>query len=156
MRRAITPLSWLFGAVFLYAGTLKAYDPSAFLADVRSFALLPDPYAAWVALALPWIEIFSGLAIITGVHRRGGLLLLNASLLVFMAAIGQAWWRGINIHCGCFGSQQGSSDYLELLGRDLVLLALGAWLMSQHRSPAITPDSAQPHSQAAPPSESHG
>jgi putative oxidoreductase len=121
----------LFGAVFLYAGVVKAYSPAAFLADIRSFALLPDPYAAWLALALPWLEIFAGLAVLTGVLRAGGLLLLNGALVAFFAAIAQAWWRGISIHCGCFGAQTGASEYVELFARDLVLLALGAWLLRQ-------------------------
>lgn len=140
-------LCLLFGSVFLYAGVLKAYDPTAFLADVRSFALLPDPYAAWLALALPWLEILSALAVLTGPLRRGGLLLLNAALLSFLAAILQAWWRGISIHCGCFGAQQGASEYVELLIRDVVLLALGLWLQWQCRAAATPPASCKhdPH-----------
>lgn len=131
-------LSFLFAAVFLYAGGLKAYDPTAFLADVRSFALLPDPYAAWLALALPWLEILSGLAVLTGVLRRGGLLLLNAALLAFLAAILQAWVRGISIHCGCFGAQQGASEYVELVVRDVALLALGLWLQWHCARPPVS------------------
>jgi putative oxidoreductase len=122
-------LAILFGAIFLYAGVLKAYDPSAFLADVRSFALLPDPYAAWLALGLPWLEILAGMAVILGVLRSGGLLLLNAALVAFFVAIAQAWWRGISIHCGCFGAKTGASEYAELFTRDLLLLALGLWLL---------------------------
>jgi putative oxidoreductase len=125
-------LSILFGTVFVYAGVLKAYDPSAFLTDVRSFALLPDPFAAWVALSLPWLEIFAGLAVILGPLRAGGLLLLNIALLVFFVAITQAWWRGISIQCGCFGAKTGASEYVELFSRDLLLLALGSWLIYRH------------------------
>jgi uncharacterized membrane protein YphA (DoxX/SURF4 family) len=99
---------------------------------VRSFALLPDPYAALVAMFLPWLEILAGLAVITGVMRKGGLLVLNGSLLVFLAAIGIAWVRGTDIRCGCFGgSGDATSNYVELIVRDLALLALGAWLALQ-------------------------
>jgi putative oxidoreductase len=121
-----------FGVVFVYAGVMKAWNPMVFLDDVRSFALLPDPYAALVAMFLPWLEIFAGLAVITGVLRKGGLLVLNGSLLVFLAAIGIAWARGTDIRCGCFGgSGDATSNYVELIVRDLVLLALGAWLALQ-------------------------
>eukprot|EP01031_Cornospumella_fuschlensis_P018193 gene18193-22269_t len=92
----------VFGGVFIYAGILKAWRPLTFLDDVRSFAILPDPYAALLAIFLPWLEIFSGIAVITGLLRRGGLLLLNASLIVFLAAIIVAWFRGTDIRCGCF------------------------------------------------------
>jgi putative oxidoreductase len=121
-----------FGGVFVYAGVMKAWNPMVFLDDVRSFALLPDPYAALVAMFLPWLEIFAGLAVITGVMRKGGLLVLNGSLLVFLAAIGIAWVRGTDIRCGCFGgSGEATSNYVELIVRDLALLTLGAWLALQ-------------------------
>lgn len=100
-----------------------------FLDDIRSFEILPDPYAGLLALFLPWLEIFAGLAVISGVFRRGGMLLLNVSLVIFLAAIIVSWWRGIDIRCGCFGSSGGAtSNYIELIVRDLFLLALGLWL----------------------------
>lgn len=120
-------LHLLFGGVFVYAGAVKAWDPAAFLLDIRSFELLPDPWAAWLAMSLPWLEIFAGLAVMTGLLRAGGLLLLNACLLGFLAAILIAWARGLDIRCGCFGSG-GSSEYAELVVRDLALLGLGLWL----------------------------
>lgn len=125
-------LHLLFGGVFVYAGAVKAWDPAAFLLDIRSFELLPDPWAAWLAMSLPWLEIFAGLAVMTGLLRAGGLLLLNACLLGFLAAILIAWARGLDIRCGCFGSG-GSSEYVELVVRDLALLGLGLWLARRQK-----------------------
>lgn len=122
-------LALLFGGVFVYAGVLKLRDPSVFLNDIRSFDLIGDPYAAWLALSLPWLEVFAGLAVITGLMRQGALLLLNAALVGFSAAIGSAWWRGLDITCGCFGGDAAKSSYMELLLRDGVLLAIGLALM---------------------------
>lgn len=124
-------LHLLLGGVFLYAGALKAWNPMTFLDDVRSFDLLTDPYAAWLALFLPWLEIFSGIAVITGLLRKGALLVLNGSLLVFLVAIGISWYRGIDIQCGCFGSSDATSNYQELILRDLALLGLGLYLLWQ-------------------------
>jgi putative oxidoreductase len=45
---------------------LKVADPISFLDDVRSFDLLGDPWAAWVAMGLPWLEILAGLAVMSG------------------------------------------------------------------------------------------
>lgn len=129
MKHAQTLAHLLFGGLFLYAGLMKAWQPMVFLDDVRSFALLPDPYAALLALFLPWLEILAGLAVITGLFRKGGLLLLQASLLIFLVAIGIAWARGTDIRCGCFGSGgEASSSYVGLLVRDVLLLLLGGWL----------------------------
>lgn len=121
-------LHLVFGGVFVYAGVLKAWNPQAFLDDVRSFDLLGDPWAAWLAMGLPWLEIFAGLAIMTGLLRCGGLLVLNGALGVFLAVIAFSWYRGIDIRCGCFGSAEASSNYVELIVRDVLLLALGLWL----------------------------
>lgn len=128
-------LHLLFGGVFVYAGIMKAWHPMVFLEDVRSFALLPDPYAALLAIFLPWLEIFAGLAVIVGALRKAGLAVLNLSLLLFLGAIVIAWVRGTDIRCGCFGgSSDATSSYIELIIRDLVLLALGVWLLIRRRN----------------------
>ena len=127
-------LALVFGGVFVYAGALKLRDPGLFLIDIRSFDMLPDPYAAWLALVLPWIEILSGLAVITGVFRKGGLLLLNLALVAFFIAIGIAKSRGLSIQCGCFGGQESGSSYVELFVRDGVLLSMGLILLWLNRS----------------------
>lgn len=121
-------LALLFGGVFVYAGVMKVMSPMAFLDDVRSFQILPDPYAAWLALFLPWLEIFAGAAVMTGVFRRGGMLVLNNLLLVFLGVITASWYRGLDIRCGCFGKASEVSPYVDLYLRDGVLLALGLCL----------------------------
>lgn len=127
-------LAILFGGVFVWSGFLKAQDPGAFIISVRSFRILPDPYAAWLALSLPWLEIFAGLAVITGIGRRGGLLLLNLSLVMFAIALVSAWIRGINVDCGCFGGKDGTTQIVDALVRDAVLLAVGGWLMMRGKN----------------------
>ncbi len=135
-------LHFFFGGVFVYAGLLKVMDPISFLDDIRSFDLLGDPWAAWVAMGLPWLEILAGLAVMSGFLRSGGMMILNTSLLVFLAAILISWWRGIDIRCGCFGHSDATSSYRDLIVRDLLLLAAGIVLVWQGRSKARTQASA--------------
>ena len=118
-----------FGGVFVYSGITKLRDPGMFLIDIRGFDILPDPYAAWLALLLPWVEVICGLAVILGLFRSGGLLILNLSLLLFFAAISYAQYRGLDIKCGCFGASEETSSYLELYARDAVLLLIGGRLL---------------------------
>ena len=124
-------ITWLFGLVFLWAGWSKLQDPAHFLLSVRSFRILPEIFAVWLALGLPWLEIVAGLAVLTGWFRRGGLLLLNVSLVIFAIALASAWMRGLEFECGCFGGSR-TTSLLNAMVRDAVLLAVGAWLMS-HR-----------------------
>jgi putative oxidoreductase len=138
-RWAAWALCAVFGAVFVYAGAVKIAEPILFLEDVRSFRLLADPFAAWLALGLPWLELLAGLAVITGLFRGGGLLLLNGLLVVFLVVIAISWLRGLDISCGCFGGPPEPADYVTLVARDLLLLALGAtawrlWAVSGVRS----------------------
>lgn len=123
-------LAWVFGAVFVLSGWIKVRDPSLFLISIRGFHLVGDPYAAWLALALPWLELFSGLAVITGWGRRGGLLLLEVCIAVFIGAIGLALWRGMDVDCGCFGNLLKTSLSVELT-LDVLLLAAGGWLLKK-------------------------
>ena len=134
----------LFGGVFVYAAALKLEDPLLFQKSIETFDLLPDYGTAALALGLPWLELLAGLAVITGVMRNGGLLLLNVSLVTFFIAIGSAKYRGLNIDCGCFGGSHNSTNYTELFIRDGLLLALGLWLQwLEHRSakqaPTVSP-----------------
>ena len=75
-----------FGAIFLIMGVGKILDPINFKEVVVSYQLpfLVDPYPAWVAVALPWLEIFCGTALIVGLMRSGALFILNCALVVFV------------------------------------------------------------------------
>jgi len=95
---------------------------------------------AWLAVA----GVLAGLAVITGILRQGGLLLLNAALVGFFIAIGSAWWRGLDITCGCFGGDAAKSDYTELFIRDGLLLTLGLALMWMHQRSLPPPVSQTP------------
>ncbi len=118
----------ILGGLFVYAGVLKAADPIAFLEAIRSFRILPDPWAALVAMGLPWLEIFSGLGLIFGKFYRGALLVINVLLIVFLGGILSAWARGLDIDCGCFGGSKEKVQYWDIVLRDLVMMAAAVWL----------------------------
>jgi putative oxidoreductase len=120
------------GALFVWTGWQKAQNPLGFLDNIRSFHLLDDPYAAWVAMGLPWLEIVAGAALVTGVFVEGGLTLIAGMLAVFLWAIIYSLQRGLDINCGCFGGSEQTSDYSELITRDVVLLVVALGLLA-HR-----------------------
>lgn len=91
------------GALFIYAGEVKAADPGQFALDIANFRLLPHAAGVALALYLPWLEIVCGAALIFKKAYRGALLLLSALCAVFLAALGSAMARGLDISCGCFG-----------------------------------------------------
>jgi putative oxidoreductase len=122
----------LFGVMFVVSGALKAADPGVFLLDVRSFQILGDPWAAWLAMSLPWLEIICGLALAAGGWAGGALVILAAAIAVFIGALAQAWARGIDVTCGCFGRSENHTNFPLQIGFDIVLLAVAAFLLWLH------------------------
>ena len=55
------------------------------------------------------------------------------TMVIFIIAIAQAWARGLNIDCGCFGGggtvAPGETKYLQEILRDLGLVFLAIYLI---------------------------
>ncbi len=135
LRVATIAARLILAAVFLASGALKAIDPAAFLIDIRSFHILPDPWAAWLAMCLPWLEILTGASLLSGILASGASWLAALMLTTFLAAIARSALIGLDINCGCFGSSTSSSSYPSLILRNSTLLALAALLIrAQHRN----------------------
>lgn len=137
-----------FGVLFIGSGLVKLVDPISFADDVRNFRLVGDPVAAGVALFLPWLEVFAGIGVMLDRWVRGGSFLLVASIVVFTGAIAIAWARGLDITCGCFGSNE-ELNYPVKIAQNLGLLAWGIviWWREEMRAPL--PPRADPAQSAA-------
>lgn len=118
----------LLGGAFGTAAVLKIMDPSAFVADIGHYRLLPYPVAVVLAVYLPWLELLCGAAVLIRWRDRGALLLLVALCAVFSLALASAWLRGLNIDCGCFGRVLASSLPVAL-ARSLILGGIGVFLL---------------------------
>lgn len=143
MERSVGPwvatvARWVLGGVFLVAGALKLPDPDAAVRAVRAYRLLPEPLVAPVAFGLPVLEIAVGLALVAGVFVRTAAVAGAALLVVFLAGVGSAWARGLQIDCGCFGGggevAAGETAYPAEVVRDVALLAVALALARWPRS----------------------
>jgi uncharacterized membrane protein YphA (DoxX/SURF4 family) len=136
---AATAARLLLGVVLVVAGALKMPDPAAAERAVRAYQLLPEGLVGPVAFGLPVVEIAVGLALLVGVSVRAAALASAALMAVFLAAVGSAWARGLQIDCGCFGGggqvAAGQTGYPGEVARDagllLVSLALARWPASR-------------------------
>ncbi len=120
----------VLAAVFIYAAFQKIGKPLAFADEIRMYRILDiGPPLYIMAITLPWIELFCGISLLSGLYMRGSalvLLLLNAVFLVAVTArtIGIMGEEGIEFlkvyfDCGCgFGATHAWKKLLE----DLVFM----------------------------------
>lgn len=126
-------LRGILGGLFFYAGALKLSDPNTFAIQIEKYGLLPASWLDPTAYLLPIVEILAGLATLLGL--RGGAETLGLLLLVFLVALGQAWWSGLDVPCGCFSTEARQQQFgiqLAIL-RDLLMLTGVVCLLALRR-----------------------
>jgi putative oxidoreductase len=136
VRAALLIARLALGALFVVAGILKLRDASAFATDIANYQLFPQ-MAALVAAVLPWTEIVAGVVLLVhpvATWRRAAALCIAAMMVVFTAAAGTAVARGLDVSCGCFGSESSPLTAWTLV-RDVLLLAAAVALVVV--SPAV-------------------
>jgi len=118
----------VLGIVFVVAAIPKIANAESFATAIEAYELLPLAVVNVAAIVIPWIELISGLFLISGVYLRPSSLLLGSLLSVFVVAISAAVLRGLNINCGCFGGGGGATVGWNKVLEDLALL-VPAWLI---------------------------
>ena len=123
----------ILGGVLFTAGYLKVGTPDKSQMAVRAYEMLPISVANFLGLVLPPIEIVIGALLIVGALTRVMAALGGFTMIVFIIAIAQAWARGLNIDCGCFGGggavEPGETKYFQEILRDLGLAFLAVYLI---------------------------
>ena len=123
----------ILGGVLFTAGFLKVGVPDQSQMAVRAYEMLPISIANLLGLILPIVEVVIGALLILGALTRVMAALGGFTMVVFIIAIAQAWARGLNIDCGCFGGggavEPGQTKYLQEILRDIGLVFLAAYLI---------------------------
>jgi uncharacterized membrane protein YphA (DoxX/SURF4 family) len=78
-------------AIWLVSGAAKVVDLSHFEAQVQAYELLPGALEAPFTYALPFVEVAIGLYLIVGLLVRPVAIFACLLMVVFIAALGQAW-----------------------------------------------------------------
>lgn len=122
-------LAVLAGAVFVYAGVVKAEDPMRFASDISNYAMISWGLGVRLAFYLPWLEIFCGLALVFHRFFSGALAITIALMLGFLGATIWARAHGIDVSCGCFGTLSSNLTLTWHLIIDVAILAalVGLW-----------------------------
>lgn len=125
----------LVGSVFLLSGFSKILLPQAEVeVIIRQYQIIPEAVIPWIAALLPWLEIASGTALCIGFLTTLAAWLVTTQLLSFILLMLLVLMAGIAIEdCGCFGNLGLRETPLQVLFRDLILLALLIPVLARQR-----------------------
>ncbi|MBK7293306.1 MAG: DoxX family membrane protein [Holophagaceae bacterium] len=130
----------VLGLVFVAAALPKLADPPGFAKAIWAYGLFPAWSLHPLALVLPWLELFCGLALCLGFWLRAAAIWVGALLLSFCLALAINLARRHPVDCGCFGASapkteaERLADMRWLLLRDAALLLLVAQLLAATRT----------------------
>jgi putative oxidoreductase len=114
--------------VFIYAGAEKIASPIRFAESISNYQLLNAFFITLTSVLLPWLEVFCGILLLTGVAVRENAFLISAMLGVFMVAGIISIIRGLDIDCGCFGDASAKLGFMKIF-ENFLLLSAGIILM---------------------------
>ena len=116
------------GSVLLYAGFMKAVAPAPeFAALLEAYKLFPSSLLSPLSITVPYLEMWVGIFVFTGFYTRQSLLAAALLFTIFLAALGSAFVRGIDLaSCGCFGPDALSPRYTMIMDAILLALSLSA------------------------------
>jgi uncharacterized membrane protein YphA (DoxX/SURF4 family) len=126
-------------AVFLIAGGTKISDLAASGRAVNAYQLVSFDVAKVIGAVQPFLEIALGILLLIGIATRLIAGVGAVLLVLFIAGIGSAWARGLQIDCGCFskggalGAGESPTYGWEIL-RDVGFLILAAILLWRPRT----------------------
>jgi len=130
---------FVLAGVWLWAGLAKVADPSTAVLAVRAYDIVPEVLVKPVAWGLPFMEIGLAALLALGISIRIAGAFSLTLFLAFIAGVGSAWARGLQIECGCFGG--GGADpaatglrYALEIARDACFAAMAAWLIARAES----------------------
>ncbi len=134
-------LRWGLGGIFIYAGSIKLFEPKTFAVLIESYGIVPENLLMSVAMGLLALEVAVGIGLLFDIE---GSLSVAAGLLgLFIAILGYGIWMGLDVDCGCFGPDDPEAEAFHglrlSLYRDLVMLVGIAYIYGWRRYRAIKP-----------------
>jgi hypothetical protein len=96
-------VTWTFGIVFLLSGIPHWGNPYFFLGSVYAYKLVNPGIGQIAAIGMPLIQLTFAVCFLTRTFLDAAHLGTLFLFLCFAAVQSIAWFRGLDISCGCFG-----------------------------------------------------
>ncbi len=104
MNTTLSLVSALLGGILVYSGVEHLVNPYIFLRSITNYAILPAAACYWAAYFLPFIQLIVGTCLVFGLFEFASTTTSFVLFSTFFIAQTTALVRGLNIDCGCFGS----------------------------------------------------
>ena len=126
----IVILRIILGSVFIYASIDKIINPNEFARNIANYHIIPFGLENFIAIVLPWLELFIGIGLLVGFFVDGSAILSMGLLVIFIVAISSAILRGYNIECGC-GLDEGELVGTKKLLENSILILTGLLVLNR-------------------------
>jgi uncharacterized membrane protein YphA (DoxX/SURF4 family) len=118
-----------FGVLLIYSSLYKIQSPYEFAKAIENYRILGEGLSRWAAVWIPYLEAITGLLLILGVWIDAAVTINALFMLVFLILVSQAYFRGLDIQCGCYAFDEASTIKLTKLLENLFLLCSSLWLI---------------------------
>jgi len=121
------------GGILAYAGFMKAMAPSAeFAAVLEAYKLFPSALLTPLSIGLPYVEMWVGLFLMTGLYTRWAALAAAFLGTSFFLSVGSTLLRHIDLAtCGCLGSESLKPQQTMILDIFIVALSIAIYRLSR-------------------------
>jgi uncharacterized membrane protein YphA (DoxX/SURF4 family) len=91
-----------FGALLIAASISKGMHPLGFYEAVDNYRVFGPWLSRWAAVFVPALELLTGLCLVSGLWLDAAAPVNAALMSAFLILVLQAFFRHLDIHCGCF------------------------------------------------------
>ena len=118
---------WILGGTFIYASYNKILAPADFAKIIYGYDLFPHATINLIAITIPFLELVTALALLSGIYPRSAVLIVNTLMVALIVFLSINLIRGHEFDCGCFAVQNSSDSTAtqKTIVRDFIYLALG-------------------------------
>jgi putative oxidoreductase len=91
-----------FAILLGWASVDKILHPYPFAQDVLNYRIVNEGLSYITAVWLPYLELFTAICLLTGLWLEAAAIINMILMWTFFLLILQAFFRRLDIHCGCF------------------------------------------------------
>ena len=119
--------------IWISAGLSKLGGISGVAQSIEAYGIFTQEWAGYLATIIGPLELVGGVLLLIGLGLKPASKLSIVVLTLFIIGIAQAWARGLQLDCGCFGQVDPATvsnfglEYTKVIIRDLFFIALSLW-----------------------------